>query len=103
MVEINVTETPISLEVAGNINVALSTENVLVAVEAGQVIPAVEITAGIQGPEGIKGDTGDKGDKGDALVYNLLTPEEKSEVIAQFDNAIGSTSYANIFLNAYLS
>lgn len=56
-----------------------------------------------QGLEGAKGDTGLKGDKGDALVYSLLTPEEKSEVIAQFDSTIGNTSYANIFLNAYLS
>ena len=56
-----------------------------------------------QGMEGAKGDTGDKGDKGDALVYSLLTPEEKAEVIAQFDNTVGTTSYANIFLETYLS
>ena len=56
-----------------------------------------------QGLEGAKGDTGMKGDKGDALVYSILTPEEKNEVITQFDNVIGTTSYANIFLNAYLS
>lgn len=56
-----------------------------------------------QGLEGAKGDKGEKGDKGDALVYASLTPEEKSEVIAQFDDTISTTSYANIFLNAYLS
>lgn len=58
---------------------------------------------GAQGLPGAKGDTGAKGDKGDALVYNLLTPEQKSEVIAQFDSTVGTTSYANIFLDTYLS
>ena len=53
--------------------------------------------------QGLEGAKGDKGDKGDALVYASLTPEEKSEVIAQFDDTISTTNYANIFLNAYLS
>lgn len=56
-----------------------------------------------QGLEGAKGDTGAKGDKGDALVYSSLTQAEKNEVIAQFDNTVGTTSYANIFLETYLS
>lgn len=65
--------------------------------------PTFDIQVLTQGLEGAKGDTGAKGDRGEALVYSSLTPAEKSEVIAQFDSAVGATSYANIFLETYLS
>lgn len=102
MVELKVDQTVINLEAAATIEAALAVEEINVSLNVGQVIPAVELVAGLQGPEGVKGDTGAKGDKGDALVYSSLTPAEKREVIVQFDNAVGATSYANIFLETYL-
>jgi len=103
MIELIVNQTTVNLETKAAIQAALLVQEINISLDVGQVIPAVELVAGIQGPEGAKGDTGAKGDKGDALVYNLLTPEEKSEVIEQFDSAVGTTSYANVFLNTYLS
>ena len=103
MVELKVDQTVINVEMAAAIEAALSVEEISISLDVGQVIPAVELVAGIQGPEGAKGEKGLKGDKGDALVYMNLTPEEKNEVITQFDNTVGNTSYANVFLNVYLS
>ena len=96
MIELQVTETVVDLTTINSLN----TTGIEVQLTAGQIIPAVELGIGIQGPEGAKGE---KGDKGDALVYSSLTPEERNEVIAQFDSTVGTTSYANLFLNAYLS
>ena len=99
MIELQVTETVVDLTTINSLN----TTGIEVQLTAGQIIPAVELGIGVQGPEGAKGEKGDKGDKGDALVYSSLTPEERNEVIAQFDSTIGTTSYANLFLNTYLS
>lgn len=44
-----------------------------------------------------------KGPKGDNINYNNLTLDEKTEIINQYDNLLGNTSYANIFLNTLLS
>lgn len=44
-----------------------------------------------------------KGPKGENLNYNNLTLEEKNEIISQYDNILGNTSYTNIFLNTLLS
>lgn len=52
---------------------------------------------------GFQGPPGSKGDKGENLNYNNLTLEEKNEIISQYDNILGNTSYTNIFLNTLLS
>ena len=44
-----------------------------------------------------------KGNKGDNLDYNKLTQSEKYDIIEQYDNVLGNTSYTNIFLNTLLS
>ena len=67
------------------------------------------IETGIQGLKGAKGDIGPKGAKGDIgpkgenLLYVNLTPEEKNEVIENFNNSISEINYTNIFLNSLLS
>lgn len=103
MVELKVDQTVINLETAAAIEAALKVEEINISLDVGQVIPAVELIAGIQGPEGAKGENGLKGDKGDPLVYSALTEEEKSQVIAQYDEVVGNNSYTNVFLNALLS
>lgn len=93
----------VDLTLNSNISINLDVpEPILIEVTQSNVTDLI-IETGLQGAEGIQGIKGDTGDKGDNLTYSLLTPEEKNEVIAQFDSAIGNTSFANIFLEAYLS
>ena len=55
------------------------------------------------GIQGLKGAKGDKGDKGENLLYSNLSPEEKNEIIEDFNNSISEVNYTNIFLNSLLS
>lgn len=68
------------------------------------IIPKINkieiLEAGVQGPKGAKGDTGPKGDN---LLYINLTPDEKNEVIENFNNTISEVNYTNVFLNSLLS
>ena len=85
------------------IEAALSVEEINISLDVGQVIPAVELVAGIQGPEGAKGDKGEQGIKGDSLTYGMLTEQDKTDIISQYDQVLGDRSYTNVFLNALLS
>ena len=85
------------------IEAALSVEEINISLDVGQVIPAVELVAGIQGPEGAKGDKGEQGIKGDSLTHGMLTEQDKTDIISQYDQVLGDRSYTNVFLNALLS
>ena len=100
---LKVDQTVINLETAAAIDAALSVEEINISLDVGQVIPAVELIAGIQGPEGAKGDKGEQGIKGDSLTYDTLTEQDKADIIAQYDQVLGDHSYTNVFLNALLS
>ena len=103
MIELKVDQTVINLETAAAIEAALSVEEINISLDVGQVIPAVELVAGIQGPEGAKGDKGEQGIKGDSLTYGMLTEQDKTNIISQYDQVLGDRSYTNVFLNALLS
>ena len=103
MIELKVDQTVINLEAAAAIEAALSVEEINISLDVGQVIPAVELVAGIQGPEGAKGDKGEQGIKGDSLTYSMLTEQDKTNIISQYDQVLGDRSYTNVFLNALLS
>ncbi len=102
-ISLEVDHTVINLEAAVAIEAELSVEDISISIDVDQIIPAVELVAGIQGPEGAKGDRGEQGIKGDSLTYGTLTEQDKAEIIAQYDQVVGSNSYTNVFLNALLS
>lgn len=91
MIELNVSQTMLTVEAAAAAGISLS---------VGQAIPSVDIIAGIQGPEGVPGSIGPAGRN---LEYGDLTEADKMDLVHVFDMTSGQTSYANVFLNTLLA
>ena len=99
MIELQVTNTVVDLSTAEAIRLeVLNTTGINIEVAAGQVVPAVELDVGVQGPQGVKGDKGDKGDK---LEFSDLTPEQRIEIRGDVGDT--STNYTNLFNSVLLA
>lgn len=98
MIELTVTETIIDLTTAESIRVDVyNSTGIDIQLTEGQVIPAVTLDVGVQGPQGIQGVTGDKGDP---LTFDALTEEQKQAL--RGDVGTTSTNYVNILYQAMI-
>ena len=101
MIDIQVTQVNVDVTVSDNCNAELTTTNVSVELVVPEVINAVSIDVGLQGPQGVTGLKGDKGDVGDTLEFQALTEEQKIELRGDVGNT--STNYTNLFNSVLLS